>query len=309
MSILIDALLPAFAMIALGCWMRRSGFLAEGFWPQAERLSYWVLLPALFVQGVATADLGGMDVPEYALVLLAGLAASAAVMIAAQAALGMDGPGFTSVFQGGIRFNNYVGLTVAAGLLGAPGLAFAALTNAVMVPTVNVLCVLVFARYGAGREAGWRGAARALATNPLILACALGAALNLSGLGLPGAAASTLRTLGQAGLPLGLLVVGAALDPSALRGRIGPTVAASAAKFFVVPTATALACAAVGLSGPAAASAVLFQALPTATSSYVLARQLGGDAPLMAAIIAVQTPLALASLPAALFALRATGLW
>jgi predicted permease len=64
----------------------------------------------------------------------------------------VDGPAFTSVFQGGIRFNNYVGLTVASGLLGTPGLALAAVANAVIVPTANVLAILVFARFAKRRR-------------------------------------------------------------------------------------------------------------------------------------------------------------
>jgi predicted permease len=43
--------------------------------------------------------------------------------------------------------------------------------------------------------------------------------------------------------------------------------------------------------------ALLFGAVPTASSAYTLARQLGGDAPLMAAIVTVQTAIAFVSLP------------
>jgi predicted permease len=37
--------------------------------------------------------------------------------------------------------------------------------------------------------------------------------------------------------------------------------------------------------------------VPTASSSYTLARQLGGDAPLMAAIVTIQTAIAFVTLP------------
>ena len=37
-----------------GTWLRVRGFLAETFWPGAERLSYYVLLPSLFLHGLAT---------------------------------------------------------------------------------------------------------------------------------------------------------------------------------------------------------------------------------------------------------------
>ena len=49
---------------------------------------------------------------------------------------------------------------------------------------------------------------------------------------------------------------------------------------------------------------MLFCALPVATSSFILARQLGGDAPLMANLCAVQTLLAMVSLPLVLLLVR-----
>lgn len=49
------------------------------------------------------------------------------------------------MFQGGVRFNNFRGATMAVGLSGAPGVALAAAANAAVIPTVNVLCVIVFA--------------------------------------------------------------------------------------------------------------------------------------------------------------------
>ena len=42
---------------------------------------------------------------------------------------------------------------------------------------------------------------------------------------------------------------------------------------------------------------VLFAGAPASTSSYILARQMGGNAPLMAAILSVQTVVAAVTLP------------
>ena len=52
-----------------------------------------------------------------------------------------------------------------------------------------------------------------------------------------------------------------------------------------------------GLSQTETMIALLFGAVPTASSAYTLARQLGGDAPLMAAIVTVQTAIAFITLP------------
>lgn len=296
------ALVPVASLIGLGLALRRSGFLADAFWPQAERLAYYVLLPSLFVHGLATARLDAVPVASLAAALVLSTLAVAALLVAAEPRLGLDRAAFTSVFQGGVRFNSFVGVTLAAGLFGAQGVALAAACVAVIVPTVNVLCVLVFARYGAARPTPW-GIARGVALNPLVLGCLIGAGLQVAGTGLPGTVDAVLRALGQASLPLGLLCVGAALEVGPARAWARPILAASFAKFALMPLAAALACAGLGLHGPAATAALLFQALPTASSSYILARQLGGDAPLMAGITAVQTVLAVVAIPLALAAL------
>ena len=247
------------------------------------------------------ADLSRVPVARLMVVIALSLTGVAALLVAVRPWLAIDGPAFTSVFQGGIRFNNYVGLTVAAGLLGAPGIALAAVANAIIVPVANLFCILVFARY-AGGQASLSGIARSIATNPLIAASAIGAVLQATGIGLPPGLEGMIRALGVASLPIGLLCVGAAFDLFVVRRGLRETLVSSAAKFVALPVATFLACLALGLSGDAALVAMLFQSLPTASSAYILARHLGGDAPLMAGIIALQTVVAAVAIPAALLA-------
>jgi malonate transporter and related proteins len=294
---LLLALAPIALLIAIGAWLRRSHFLAESFWPQAEKLGYYVLLPSLFLHGLATARLDGIPVWSMVATLVCSTVLVAAILVGIRHRLAIDNPAFTSVFQGGVRFNNYVGVSAAAGLFGAQGIALAAVANAAIVPTVNVLCVLVFARYGSQGRLPAKAIARQLATNPLVLACVAGIALQVTGIGLPPVAAPVFKALGQASLPLGLLCVGAALKFTAAKTWLRPVGASALAKFALMPLATLAACQAFGLHGPAAIAALLFQTLPTASSSYIMARQLGGDAPLMAGIVAAQTLLAGIAMP------------
>lgn len=290
------ALLPVVLLILLGIALKQRRFLAEAFWPQAERLGYFVLLPALFFHGLATATLDQLPVFELVATLIVATLLVAGLVVALRPLLRVDGPAFTSIFQGSVRFNNYVGVTLAAGLFGAKGIALAAICNAAIVPTVNILCVLVFARHGTARLNA-RGIARQLATNPLVLACIGGILLQLLGLRLPAGVEPALRALGAASLPLGLLCVGAALEFGTMRQWVGPVVSSSALKFLAMPVATLALAVPFGLTGPALTTALLFQVLPTASSAYIMARQLGGDAPLMAGITATQTVVAAAIIP------------
>ncbi len=292
----VVAIVPIALLIAAGFGLRRAGFLAESFWPQAERLCYFVLLPSLFVHSLAMADLGSVPVARIAAVLVAATLVVAMLLVVLRPLIAVDDAAFTSVFQGGVRFNNYAGVTLAATLVGPSGLALAAVTSAILVPLVNVLSVLAFARYGAARPTV-RGVARQVALNPLVVGCVVGGAFQLAAVRVPVGVDAALKALGQAALPLGLICVGAALQFGAVARGWQPIGLSSLAKFAAMPAATIAACAASGLDGPAAIVAIAFQTLPTASSSYILARQLGGDAPLMAAITAIQTILALAAIP------------
>ena len=295
------ALLPVLLLILLGIALRQRAFVADTFWPQAERLGYYVLLPALFFHGLATADVAALPVADLAITLIAATLIVATMVVGLRPLMPIDGPAFTSVFQGSVRFNNYVGATLAAGMFGAKGIALAAICNAAIVPTVNILCVLVFARHGTAKLSG-TGILRQLTTNPLVIACVAGIVFQALGFRLPGGVEPALRALGAASLPLGLLCVGAALDFRTARQWVGPVISSSAVKFLLMPLATLAIAMIAGLDGPALTVALLFQVLPTASSAYIMARQLGGDAPLMAGITATQTVMAFFAIPLVLMA-------
>lgn len=298
------ALVPVILLIALGAFLRRRVFLAEAFWPQAERLGYYVLLPSLFLHGLATARLDALPVFGMASVLVVSTILVAGLVVLLRPLLPIDGAAFTSVFQGSVRFNNYVGVSIVAGLFGAKGIALAAICNAAIVPTVNVLCVMIFAAFGAARMNA-TAMLRQILVNPLVLGSAGGILLQALGLGLPSMLEPALRSLGAASLPLGLLCVGAALEFGAIRSWVGPVAVSSLAKFIAMPLAAVAAAAVTGLTGQGLFTVLLFQALPTASSAYIMARQLGGDAPLMAGITATQTILAIPAIPLVLALLGA----
>ncbi len=303
LSILL-ALAPVFLLIFLGHGLKRWRFLSDAFWVGAERLTYFVLFPALLVETLATAEVAASTAGPMAAAMIAGVLAVTALALAARRVLPADGVGFTSVFQGAVRPNTYVGLAVAAGAFGRPGVSLAAICVAATVPLVNLLSVAVLSRYAGASAARARGVAVAVVTNPLILACALGILLNLTGLGLPPIVRPLLAALGGASLPLGLMAVGAGLDLGAAR-RAGARVGiASGAKLLLLPAATAAALWAGGVDGAAYAVALLYAALPCSASAYVLARQMGGDAPLMASIITFQTLAAIVTMPLVLTLLR-----
>ncbi len=125
----------------------------------------------------------------------------------------------------------------------------------------------------------------------------MGIAVNLGGTGRIPVVHEIADLLGGAALPIVLLCVGANIRPRAMAAAMVPTVVSMLGKMVVFPAAILGLALVMGLSPVETLVAMLFGAVPTAASGYTLARQMGGDAPLMAAMITLQTVLALVTLP------------
>lgn len=300
MANVLAALVPVFLIIALGVALKRFLLPEPGHWIALERLTYFVLFPALIVVSIARTDLGGVAVAEVTIALLGAIGLLAGTLMLTRRslsrALRLDGPGFTSVFQGALRWNTYIGLAVSGGLAGPAGLAVAAVAIAVIIPFANTLSVIVLARHGtAGGDA--RLIAMQLVRNPFIWSCALGALINVAQLPVPAVVMTFADILGRASLALGLLVVGAGLRLGDLRRPRVATWLTSTLKLAVLPAlavAIGLAC---GLRGVDLLVVAIASAVPSAPNGYVLARQMGGDAALLAEMLTIQTILAAATLP------------
>lgn len=292
------ALAPCFAILMAGLGLRKSEFLAESFWRNLEKLTYWTLLPALFVKTMADADFAGIDLfgPMVAASTLLGVAMLLLALF--RPALGwIDGPAYSSVIQGATRFNNYVGLPVTLSLFGAQGMVVYAIIIAPLIPLTNVTSVWALCRYASHEKLRWGKLGKQIITNPFILATLLGILLNVTGIGLPPVIREVVTAFANASLLMGLLAIGASLDVGTVKAD-GPRVMLACFLKLVVYPAIALGCGmAYGLEGLELSVLILFASLPTATSSYILAAQMGGNAKLMANIVATETVLAFVTMP------------
>lgn len=293
MSALLPALWPLFALIVGGYLLRRQNLLGEGFWPGAERLNYFILFPALLFQSLAGAPLDNPTLPRLAAAVLLGLALAWTALLLGRRLYGWPAARFGALAQGLLRFNTYLGLAAIGSLFGPPGLALAALLLALLVPTVNLLSL-----WALTAERGVNARLfLSILKNPLILACLAGTLANLTGLALPAGSDRLLSLLATASLPLGLLCVGAALQPRELAGELPTLTWNCALRLLAMPLLAWAVARLLALPALESTVLVLFFALPTAPTAYMLTRQLGGDGHLMAGLITLQTLLAAPSLP------------
>ncbi len=301
MASVLASLVPVFLVIIAGWAARVTGFVEERHWPGLEKVTYVVFFPAIIIHTLARADLSQVPVFGMGGAMIAAILIIATLLLATRqtlsARLGIDGPAFTSLFQGCTRWNTFVGLAVAGAMYGELGLALMAVAVAAMIPLLNILAIGVLVRYASGTAQSPATLLRTIVTNPFIWSSVTGIILNVSGIPIPELIGSTIGILGNAALAAGLLVVGAGLD---MRRLATPRIAhwlSIVLKLFVLPVIAVTIARIAGISGDDLAIVAIATTVPTASGGYILAKQMGGDAPLMAEIITIQTLLAILTMP------------
>jgi predicted permease len=293
----VAALAPVFLIIALGWGARASRLASPEAFGAVNRFGYFVLYPAFLFTTVTGADFSSGDAWPFVLGVLAGFSVMIVIGLALRLVFRGDGPAYTSVFQGAVRWNGFPLLAAATALYGPQGLQLIGLAFGPLVFFVNVVSVMVLARWGAAQATTWRAVLDQIVANPLILACAAGLiaqALNLTHLG---AFSEALRLIGQAAMPIALMTVGAGLDFKSLRADGVKVGVASAIKLLVAPFVLWGAATLCGASPLAAAVAAGIGATPVAAAGYTLAREMGGDVRLIAAIITATTTFSFFTMP------------
>lgn len=294
---IITALVPIFAIILLGFLISRTTLVNAAMWPELERLTYYFFFPALLVLRLAASNFDWQEIREISQVVGLGLFAITLFIIMFRTFVAGDSASLSSVYQGSIRFNTYIGLACIDALYGESGLTTAALCLAVFIPLVNLLSVISLSLNNAGGVNRWAIVFSSTVSNPLVIACAVGIGISYTGFRIPDLATSIITILTQPALPLGLLAVGAGIHVTAIGAQSWQLCVALINKMLLFPAAVLGACLLFGTSNALATILLILAALPAPPSAYILARQLGGNTALMANIITVQTIVAFMVIP------------
>jgi predicted permease len=217
------------------------------------------------------------------------------------AGLGMSGPQFTSLVQGAARWHTFIAFAIIPLQFGPAALSLGAVSAAAMTPLLNILCVIVMARFAAEAKLSARKLLLSIIRNPFVFSSLGGVAWQVSGLELPGMALQVLDMIGRGALGLALLTVGAGLRLGDAISSWPPVAAAVVLKLLAMPLIMAGMLMLMGVEGQAFAVAMLCAAVPTGSGAYVLARQMGGDAPMVANMLTLQVIAAAVTIPLVLY--------
>ena len=302
--LVLNTLAPVFLLIAIGAWLQRSGFVSAGFLKEANRLTYWLGLPALVFSELADSfhHAGGAK-----WMLLATVAATVlAIVVAYAAALALRVPGTAmgTFVQGAVRGNlAYVGLpvifampdTVLAGGVSARAAAIVVVGPMMVVNNVVGVVVLLLSQH----RLGWamvRPFLRQLITTPPLVATVAGIGFAMAGWTLPAAVDKAFGALGEMALPLGLLGVGGSLIVAKWSTLGRATWSAALLKTAVGPALGWAVAQAMGLGAVESKMVMVFMATPTSVVSYATVIELKGDESLASGSIVLSTVASIAAL-------------
>jgi malonate transporter and related proteins len=295
------ALLPVFIVILVGFGLRRSGLIAEAHWSAVDHVCYYVLFPAIIFKEIAVANFSNVPVWSMAFAMMLAISTMFALLLAFQrplfAVLSLNGPQFSSLFQGATRWHTFIALAIIPIYFGQSALALGGLSAAAMTPLLNIVNVGVISVHGSGAKMDRRTIALSILKNPFVLSSLGGVLWKLLHLPLPAMGVQVLDMIGKGALGLALLAVGAGLRIDEALSTKGPVVLATFLKLLVMPVFMAVWLKLLGVSGEAAAVAILCGAVPTGSGAFVLAKQMGGDAPMVASILTLQIICAAVTIP------------
>jgi predicted permease len=193
-----------------------------------------------------------------------------------------------------------MGLAVSSFALGAEGLDRA-------VVYLIAFNVFVFATAQALLQGGsWRSQLRAIFKLPLVWAVLVGLALRVFSVELPFKLDESLHMMGQAAIPVALLLLGMQIATNPFKFGLYE-VGASLMRLLGGAAIAYLAGKIIGLSGVDLQVLILQSSMPSAVISFLLVDEFGGDAPRTARVVAVSTLLCFVTLPLVLWAIGAGG--
>ncbi|HDX6329391.1 TPA: AEC family transporter [Campylobacter fetus subsp. venerealis] len=296
MEYIFNALLPICLIISTGYFFKSIKFPSTEFWPKMDKFTYYVLMPCLLIYELGSVDLDIKSTINIVFSSLSSLGIMLVILVLLNLIIRFKNAEFTSVVQGGIRFNTYVFLALTSAIYGKDGLVVAAIIIAFAIPFVNILCISIFAIYVKNGKFSMQNFIKTIVKNPLIVACIVGYILNLANAYIPTFIFKSLSIVSHAALPMGLLSVGVGFELRSISSAKKEILVSSFAKLVLLPIIAYLLAKLMGANGLYLAVATLYAAMPTAPTYHILSRELGGDVNLMSSITTFEILLSMATL-------------
>ncbi len=291
-------ILPIFMIILLGWLARVFGFIRTEFIEPANRLVFYLAIPAMVFRSISKASLDLQIDGQLVLLVMLSIctvfAAAWLLAIVVKLPQGHRGTFIQNSFHGNL---GYIGLAVSFYYLGNDGFVRASILAGFMRILQNFLSVIALQVNSPISSASPKLGAVILKIigNPIILSAAAGIIVSLTALPVPQLVGRCLDILSDLALPLALLIIGASLSFGTVSSRLKAVLSTGMLKLFFMPAVGWLLFRLWGLETEVVLPAIILLASPTATVTYVMAREMHGDSEFAVVAISVNTLLSAAT--------------
>jgi len=289
---IVSTIIPIFTIIILGWFARKKGFIQPEFLGPANRLVYYLAIPAMIFRSISKASFTSQfDIKVLILTLLSvlaifGVAWSAGLI--ARIRQEQMGAFIQDSFHGNL---GYIGLAVAYYFLGVQGLARAGIIAGFMMILQNFLAVVVLQLYSGDKavKEDKRRIALRIMGNPIILSAIAGMIFSISEMPIPLVINRSLDILSGLALPMALLIIGGTLSFELMRHKLFLLLSTGIMKLVLLPGLGFILYKISGLASVDYLPGLILLASPTATVTYVMAKEMNGDADFAVAAISTST--------------------
>lgn len=288
----INTIVPIFAIIVLGIFLKKKQFLPAHILGPLNRLVYYLAIPAMIFREIAASSFlthfSPVLVAGTLLPLLAVTGIGLGLVFALRIPQELRGTFLQSSFHGNL---GYIGFAVCYYFLGKEGLARASIIGGFLMLLQNILSVASLQGFSPSskKDAGFFFFAAKVVANPVIVAVLAGIIFSLSGLTMPSAFERSLAIISGMALPLALLVIGASLTFDLIRKYLSLSLLSGLVKLIICPVLGLILYRIMDLSTFQFLPGLILLASPTATITYVMGSEMHGSTELASAAISVNT--------------------
>lgn len=302
-----EVIFPIVVFIGLGYLFQRLHWAQATTFRQMNQITFKVLIPLMLFYDVFSSDLSS-SFDGVALIF-------SIVFILLVFGIGwflarkmFPDPKTSSVVAQALYRSSFVifGMQITTSIYGYGQTGMAAILIAVIIPIFNILAVILFEN--AKSNGNIASTCKGIATNPLIIALALGVIMNVLAVPIPNVGLKVIHTCAEMATPIALICLGGTFAFSNIKKYPKELVVSVTGRLVVVPLIGVSIAIALGITGANLVTIMVMLASPQAPTGYTMADQMGANAELSGLIVVLTSVLSIFTMFVWVSSLSAMGL-
>ena len=298
---------PLVIYMLIGWFIRKRNIMTKEHLKNLNATVFKVILPIGIFFDIYQTDIGEVFQPQVFLFVFLGiiLLFSASCLVVSR--IIKDYRDSTVVIQGIYRSNYALfGASIAKAVCGSEGVALVAALTAIVIPTINILAVILFESKRGGKIKVSRVFMNIL-KNPLVVAGVSGALAALVGLEIPDIVSQPFITFGDTAAPLALVALGGMISVKSVMNHKNYLTLTVIGRLICSPILMLSAAILFGMRGEVLIAILAVFGSPTAVSSAPMAQAMGGNGELAGEIVAITSVCSIVTVFSFVFALSRFG--